>query len=55
VAEFDPKTPSIARVHDYFVGGRDNFAADREVTDRLIEAFPPLMPTVMIVGFARVG
>jgi O-methyltransferase involved in polyketide biosynthesis len=47
VPEFDPKTPSIARIYDYFVGGRDNFAADREVADRLIEAFPPLLPTVM--------
>ena len=55
MAEFDQKTPSIARIYDYFVGSRDNFAADREVADRLIEAFPPLLPTVMIVGIARVG
>lgn len=47
MAEFDPKTPSIARIYDYFVGGRDNFAADREVGDRLIEAFPPLLPTAV--------
>jgi len=46
VAEFDPRTPSIARVYDYFVGGRDNFAADRDLAKRLIEAFPPLLPTV---------
>jgi hypothetical protein len=31
VAEFDPKMPSIARIYDYFVGGKDNFAADRQV------------------------
>jgi hypothetical protein len=47
VADFDPGTPSIARVYDYFVGGKDNFASDRELAQRLIEAFPPLMPTVV--------
>lgn len=47
VADFDPNTPSIARVYDYFVGGRDNFAADRDLAERLIEALPSLMPTVV--------
>jgi O-methyltransferase involved in polyketide biosynthesis len=47
VPEFDPKTPSIARIYDYFVGGRDNFVADRKFAKRLIEAFPPLLPTVV--------
>jgi O-methyltransferase involved in polyketide biosynthesis len=46
VADFDPNTPSIARVYDYFVGGRDNFAADRELAQRLIDLFPPLVVTV---------
>jgi len=40
VADFDPTTPSIARVYDYFLGGKDNFAADRELGDRLIEMVP---------------
>jgi len=39
VADFDPTTPSIARVYDYFLGGRDNFAADRGLAQRL-----PLLP-----------
>ena len=39
--EFDPTTPSIARVYDYLLGGKDNFAADREMGDRLIAVFPP--------------
>jgi O-methyltransferase involved in polyketide biosynthesis len=47
VPEFDPKTPSIARIYDYFIGGRDNFAADRKLARRLIEAFPSLLPTVV--------
>jgi O-methyltransferase involved in polyketide biosynthesis len=37
---FDPKTPSIARVYDYFLGGRDNFAADRALAERLIATWP---------------
>jgi O-methyltransferase involved in polyketide biosynthesis len=46
VADFDPTTPSIARVYDYFLGGRDNFAADRELAQRLIGVFPPIPVTV---------
>jgi len=46
VADFDPTTPSIARVYDYFLGGRDNFAADRELAQRLIGIFPPIPVTV---------
>jgi O-methyltransferase involved in polyketide biosynthesis len=46
MADFDPSTPSIARVYDYFLGGRDNFAADRELAQRLIEIFPPIPVTV---------
>jgi O-methyltransferase involved in polyketide biosynthesis len=40
VAEFDPTTPSIARVYDYLLGGKDNFAADREVAERLMAVAP---------------
>ena len=47
VPDFDPSTPSIARVYDYFVGGKDNFAADRDLAERLIEALPDLLPTAV--------
>jgi O-methyltransferase involved in polyketide biosynthesis len=40
VAKFDPSTPSIARVYDYVLGGKDNFAADRELGDRLLALLP---------------
>lgn len=40
VANFDPRTPSIARVHDYLLNGKDNFAADREVAERLLAVAP---------------
>jgi hypothetical protein len=41
VPGFDPRKPSIARVYDYLLGGKDNFAADREMGDRLVAVFPP--------------
>ena len=44
--EFDPRTPSIARVYDYLLGGKDNFAADREMGDRLVAVFPPAADVV---------
>lgn len=46
MTEFDPSRPSIARVYDYFLGGRDNFAADRVLAQRLIGIFPPIPVTV---------
>jgi O-methyltransferase involved in polyketide biosynthesis len=40
VPKFDPNTPSIARVYDYVLGGKDNFAADRELGDQLLASLP---------------
>jgi O-methyltransferase involved in polyketide biosynthesis len=40
VAEFDASMPSIARVYDYLLGGKDNFAADREAAQRLLAVAP---------------
>jgi O-methyltransferase involved in polyketide biosynthesis len=40
MADFDPRAPSIARVYDYLLGGKDNFASDREVAERLMAAAP---------------
>ncbi|MBO0826498.1 MAG: SAM-dependent methyltransferase [Streptosporangiales bacterium] len=42
----DTSTPSIARVYDAMLGGKDNFAVDRQLYDRLIELNPDL-PRVM--------
>lgn len=32
--------PHGARVYDYFLGGKDNFAADRQAAEHLLQAFP---------------
>ncbi len=40
VKPFDPGTPSIARVWDYWLGGKDNFAADRELAEKMLEINP---------------
>lgn len=37
---FDPLVPSPARVWNYWVGGRDNFAADRAVAQRILDVLP---------------
>lgn len=36
----DVTTPSIARVYDYMLGGKDNFAIDREVADAASQLAP---------------
>jgi hypothetical protein len=38
--EIDTSTPNIARVYDYFLGGKDNYAADREAAEKVIAAAP---------------
>ena len=37
---FDTSVAHIARVYDYWLGGKDNFAADRAAGDQAIKAFP---------------
>jgi S-adenosyl methyltransferase len=37
---FDPSRPHVARVYDYLLGGKDNFAADRAVGDQIIATLP---------------
>ena len=36
----DARSPNIARVYDAFLGGKDNFAADRQVVDSVLRVSP---------------
>lgn len=36
----DPTVPSPARMYDYYLGGKDNYAVDREAAEKVIEAHP---------------
>ena len=36
----DPTVPSVARVYDALLGGKDNFAVDREIAAKLMELTP---------------
>jgi S-adenosyl methyltransferase len=38
----DTSRPSIARVYDYWLGGKDNFAADRAEAERMLTLYPEL-------------
>jgi len=38
--------PHIARVYDYWLGGKDNFAVDREAAEQVIEAYPGILRDV---------
>ncbi|HEY6495184.1 MAG TPA: SAM-dependent methyltransferase [Trebonia sp.] len=38
----DTSRPHPARTYDYFLGGKNNFAADREVGDKVLEGWPAI-------------
>jgi hypothetical protein len=40
VSGFDPMHPNIARMYDYWLDGKDHFAADREAADAITKAAP---------------
>jgi hypothetical protein len=44
--ELDISKPHIARVNDYWLGGKDNFASDRQLGDVTIEAYPDIVRSV---------
>ncbi|MBO2461043.1 SAM-dependent methyltransferase [Actinomadura violacea] len=39
-AGVDLTTPNTARIYDYLLGGKDNYAADREVAEQLLAVIP---------------
>jgi S-adenosyl methyltransferase len=40
---FDTSVAHVARVYNYWLGGKDNFAADRAAGDQAIKAFPDIV------------
>ena len=40
VRDVNPNVPTIARVYDYWLGGKDNFAVDRELAEKFVRADP---------------
>ena len=43
---FDTSKAHMARVYDYWLGGKDHFAADRAAGDAVIQAYPGVLTTV---------
>jgi O-methyltransferase involved in polyketide biosynthesis len=39
---FDPTVPNESRMHDYYLGGKDNYAVDREAAQQAIGLAPEL-------------
>lgn len=37
---FDPTVPNVARIYDYMLGGKDNFASDRQVAEQIMANVP---------------
>ena len=48
-SSIDPAKPSIARVYDYLLGGKDNYAVDREIGD----VFKRDLPGSVAIAFAN--
>src|SRR5690348_10475478 len=44
--EIDTSRPHPARMYDYYLGGKNHFAADREVAERALAA----MPTARVIS-----
>jgi hypothetical protein len=43
---FDPKRPSPARIYDYWLGGSNNFAVDRDEAERAAAEMPTLRAAI---------
>jgi hypothetical protein len=45
-AAINPSMAHQARIYDYWLGGKDNFAADREAAEEAVAAYPPILRAV---------
>ncbi|MEV1002619.1 SAM-dependent methyltransferase [Nonomuraea sp. NPDC050202] len=41
----DPSTANVARMYDYFLGGKDNYQIDRDTAERTLKKIPELRDT----------
>jgi S-adenosyl methyltransferase len=46
VPSFDVSVAHIARIQDYWLGGKDNFPPDREAAEQAMEALPDMVASV---------
>lgn len=53
-AGLDTSVPNVARMNDYFLGGKDNFAADRKAAEEVL-AIAPEIRTMAKEGQAFLG
>jgi len=37
---FDTSVPNVGRAYDFLLGGKDNYAADRQLAERIVELIP---------------
>jgi hypothetical protein len=46
VAKVDTSVAHIARVYNYWLGGKDHFTADREAAELVVESYPAVLASV---------
>ena len=45
VPEIDTSRPHAARIYEYFLGGKNHFAADREMAGKILQNMPSIRTT----------